>query len=95
MPEGTALQGQRKYFATYFHLQEKCMKPLRKERAGFESGEFRTNVPHTSYLPKKFLRLKPQLEFSVPFSVSGTWLGLSVRVMGDKELWEGKYSSWG
>lgn len=55
MPEGTALQGQRKYFATYFHLQEKCMKPLRKERAGFESGEFRTNVPHTSYLPKKFL----------------------------------------
>lgn len=74
MQEGTALQGERKHFATYFHLQEKCKKPLWKERAGFESGEFRTSTPHTFYFPKKFLWLKPQLEFSVSHSVGCSWV---------------------
>lgn len=76
MQEGTALQRQRKDFATYFHLQVKCKEPLRKERAGFESGEFRTYIPHTFYLPKKFLWLKPQLEFFVSFSGGCDWVCL-------------------
>lgn len=73
MPEGTALQGQRKYFATYFHLQEKHKEPLRKERVGFESGGFGTSIPHIFYLPKKFVWLKAQLEFRVSVSVGCDW----------------------